>query len=547
MLEHAQMYVKKNSMLYHILVLVVMNSLISCATPIGPTGGPRDTEGPQLIETVPPSGTTNYTNRTFEFQFSEFVNRSTVRTNISIEPDLGLEYSLKWKKKKLIIEFDEKLPDSTTIIITLGADLADTRNNKIGSPITLAVSTGDDIDEGQVLGKIRDATTGANASGKKVLLYRSPIDLSKKATYQAQTDTSGTFRFSYLREGKYQVIFVDDRNRNKIWDTKSETAQPFSKQFINLKKAGKDSLDVIYITQKDTLAPKLQGVGMFSSNRIRLRFNENIKVQSNTELNFLDSLGNNFTRGYPLYVDLKDPFVLFVQSEQPLNETSLYSIKSDGISDIAGNEAVLEEIVFNGSSQEDTTLQRIVEHKTEQGVYPKQSIKVVYAEPINNPAVLDSIVVVEGDVSFNDWPNLRIEDNILFIEPQDSWIEGLDYQFLVWNPATQRRKLLEPEIWDNSELGEIEINISNVDSTEQFKFSLVNEDISFSIDSTLTNTISISNLAPVSYKLTVFKDENMNGIWDSGSIIPYLAPEPFYIQKEVKIQNSFTSEIRIEF
>ncbi len=547
MIKRSQMYVKKIQLLYHILVLLLLVVLSSCATPKAPTGGPKDTEGPRIVETNPKSGTTNFNSNKFEFQFSEYVNRNSVRSNITVEPDLGLEYNLKWKKKKLTLEFDQDLPDSTTIILTLGANVSDIRNNKIGSPITLAISTGDEIDEGGLTGRIRKADTGESLAGGKVLLYRSPIDLTKKATYQAETDTGGVYQFSYLREGRYQAIYVDDRNRNKIWDSTGEQAQVFSKEFIELEKATLDTLDVLYVIQKDTLAPRLQGVGMFSSNRLRLRFNENIHIQDDASISVLDTLQNQFSEAYPLFISKKDPFVLFAQSDSALSESALYTLKSNGITDKAGNSVILTDVEFEGSAQVDTTLQRIMEHRTESGLFPTQSVEIAYATPITEQVVFDSLVVVEGTVSFDDWPALRFNRNKLFIDPQDQWIEGLEYQFLVWNPITQRRKLYEPEIWGLEELGEMTVQVVGDDSTGIYNFSLVNESISFQLDSTFTDSLELQQLAPIGYILTVFKDENGNGNWDIGSVSPYIAPEPYYIQRGIRIRNGFTSDIIIEF
>lgn len=545
--KYKAIFVKKNRSLYHINVLVVLLMCISCATPIAPTGGPRDSVGPKILETSPATGTTNFKGKKFEFQFNEYVNRSSLTGNINIEPDLDLEYSVKWKKKKLIIEFESELPDSSTVILTLGSKIRDTKNNEIGTPITIAVSTGDEIDDGSIIGRIRSAEDGSGDENLKVLLYRMPVDLNERANYQAETDTGGVFRFSYLGEGDYKAFYVDDRNRNKIWDQSSEAAQPFNKEILTLEKEGKDTLDVLYLVKKDTLAPKLQGVGMFSSQRLRLRFNENITVNEGAELTILDSLGNNFSSGYPLFVSREDPFVLFVQTEVPLGASETFSINLQGIGDKAGNTVLSDGISFEGSAQEDTTTQRIIENKTASGLLLNQSVEIVYAGPISDPMIFDSTVVVEGELSFDDWPNIRAERNILYIDPQESWIEGVDYQFLIWNPATQRRKLFNMDIWDAIELGEIEVSVESADSSIAYNYQLENEIASISIDSVFTQSVLIENLPPLNYRLRVYQDINGNGIWDEGSVDPYIAPEPYYIRKNVKVQTGFTSEVIIQF
>jgi hypothetical protein len=289
-------------MLHFILVALMVAGVISCATPQAPSGGPSDNAGPQVEFTIPETGTTNFAGCTFVFQFDEFVRRSSMADAVTVEPDLGIDYELDWRRKELKIVFAENFPDSTTVIVTLGTEVSDTRGNKLGSPITLAISTGDEIDEGKISGRIRLAGNGKSAPNQKVLLYRQPFDYSERASYEAQTDTGGVFQFSYLAAGRYKALFVDDRNRNKIWDQGAESAYPFFKEFITLEKEEQDTLDVIYTTQVDSITPNLQGVGLFSTNRMRLRFSENVRITPNAELTISDSSGTSYTTAYPLYV-----------------------------------------------------------------------------------------------------------------------------------------------------------------------------------------------------------------------------------------------------
>lgn len=541
------MYVNLNRLLYHILVLAVFFGIWSCATPMAPTGGPQDKAGPVVENTIPESGTVNFEGRTFEFYFDEFVNRSNVPNAITVEPDLGISYDISWKRKMMSIEFEDDFPDSTTVIIKLGTDITDTRNNKMSKPITLAVSTGDEIDSGQIMGRIRLAENGESAPDKKVLLYRQPFDLTKRATYQAQTDTGGVFNFSYLSEGTYKALIVDDRNRNKIWDRENESAYPFYEESILLSKSGSDTLDVVYTAQPDTLKPILQGVGLFSQNRMRLRFSENITTQKDVRFNITDSLENNYTTAYPLYISEEEPFVLFAQSEDPLLEEDSYKIDPSGVTDNAGNLPQEDLFEFIGTSQEDTTQQRIIGRDLETDLLVNDSLTIVYAAPISEPEIVDSLVVIEGDIDFDDWPEIMVENNRLIIGPQENWIEGVDYQFLAWNPMTQRRQLFEPNIWDSTEYGEIDIQILDADSTHQHVVSLKDpsgreiKKLEFNRQQTITD------LPPVTYTITVFRDENQDGKWNRGQADPYRSPEKYYIQQNLNVQSGFTSEVQITF
>lgn len=533
--------------MHHINVLLVVTLFFSCAIPKAPTGGPPDKVGPNIEETVPKTGTVNFKGKKFSFEFSEFVNRGTFEKELNIEPELGIGYSVNWRRKTATVEFENELPDSTTIIITVGGNTMDTRSNKMGAPIQLAVSTGDEIDKGQIIGKLKNAETGKAQTGIKVLLYRVPANFLKPATYSAEPDTGGVFNFGYLREGRYKAIAVDDRNRNKIWDKESETARPFNEEFILLSDNGKDTVDVAYWFVSDTLKPKLQAIGLLSSQRLRLRFGEEIRFTPQTEISILDSLGNDYTTAFPLYVPKNDPFLAFAYAREPLLGSTNYKLNFSGITDPSGNEGIGLTESFLGSNQEDTVSQDILSFNGKNGLFPNQSLVVDYTGPITQQEVIDSTVVIEGDVDFKNWANLTIQDNKLTIPPQESWLEGVDYKFLVWNPKTRRRQLIDPDIWDPVNFGGIEISVTSKDSTNQFKLQLFDDKNTYSVDTTFVDFLSLEDIPPIKYTLVIFRDVNGNGIWDYGSVDPYIKPEPYYIQQNINVQQGFTSEIKIDF
>ncbi len=536
-----------NSKILFLLLVFYTIFVCTCATPVGPTGGPRDEIGPQILFTEPESGTTNFDGEEIHFFFDEFVNRGSLNNNITIEPDFGATFDLKWKRKRLTIRFNDPLPDSTTIILTLSGAISDTRGNQIGEPKIVAFSTGDEIDEGSITGRIRNVDTGAGEATRRVALYREPFDLEKPYNYTAETDTGGYFKFSYLKEGNYKAFYFDDRNRNKIWEPPREIGQPFSIDTVSLAKADTLNISELYLQTVDTLAPKLQAVGLLSEKRMRLRFNEDIILADSVNLSIVDTLGNTLNSGFPLFINQEDQFILFAQSDSSLSEDEIYEIKVSGITDEAGNPVLTESVRFNGSSQSDSTLQRIIEVETESGLFPTQPFIVRYASEITNRMVVDSIVVVEGDVTFDDWPIIGVDKNRLFIGPQESWIDGIDYQFLVWNPINQRRALYTPEIWDSNEMGELEISINSEDSTGSFFYLLENENNELAYSGSMELMKVIEDLPPLNYRLTIFKDLNGNLEWDRGEIQPYIQPEPIFIRRSVKIQTGFTAEVFIDF
>ena len=539
-------FVNYNSSWIIAILVLVGAVLVSCATPTSPTGGPPDKKGPEIIRTIPETGTTNFSGQGITLHFSEFVERSSLNQAIVIEPDIGISYNIDWGRKSAEVQFDRQIPDSTTLILTVGTDLSDTNNNGMSSPKKIAVSTGSEIDKGEIVGKVMDAETGEGEEGKRILLYREPYDLTKKADYIASTDTSGQFNFSYLPQGKFKLFWVDDRNRNKIWDPEQERAQPFKKEFVTLEKEDKDTLGTLFSTSVDTTEPTLQGVGLFSSNRMRMRFSEDIVLSDSADIVITDTLGNKYSPAWPLYIQPNEPYILFAHSGDTLSPEASYSVNTTGIFDGSENPVADYTGSFTGSAQEDTTQQRIIKRNTVSGYYPGESFEITYAKPINEPTITDSLKVVEGDSLIDSWSNVDIEQNVLRINPGEQWKDGVEYEVRVWDPAVEDYRKFDPQIWHSSQMGAL--NVMMEDSTlKNVRLRIENEESGFERDTLFTDQVEIDNLPPLSYKVTVYHDRNTNSRWDYGQIDPYVQPEPYYIRKQVPVEKGLTGDLTIEF
>lgn len=518
----------------------------ACATPSSPTGGPPDNDGPVIIYTEPETGTVNFEGRSIILHFSEWLNRASLAQAIVIEPDIGIGYELDWGRKSVEIEFGQAIPDSTTLIVSVGTELRDVNGNEMVSPQKIAVSTGPEIDKGQLVGRVINAKTGEGDEGQRILLYRTPIDLSQTANYITSTDTSGRFEFSYLAEGKYKAFWVEDRNRNKIWERQLELAQPFTREFVELTDSDIDTLGTVYITPVDTTNPELQGVGLFSSQRLRMRFSENIELADQTRITVTDTLGNFYSDAVALYLVPEEPYILFAYSDQPLAEATTYTLDVTGIVDEFGNS--LDEVsqIFTGSAQEDTTQQRIIKRNNLNGYFPTDPVEVTYAKLIEEPAIRDSLKVVVADSLIEKWPNVSVNQNILRISPDPLWEEGVDYQLRVWDPIIDDYRQFSPDVWHKSQMGAL--NIAVADTTLQnIRLRIENEESAVVRDTVFSNHIEIENLPPLTYTVTAYWDQNKNGQWDYGQVEPYIKPEPYFIQPNVTVERSMTGDLTVIF
>lgn len=529
--------------------LCVLGFLIfyGCATPIAPTGGPPDRTPPVIVNTYPDVGTTNFSGDAVRFEFSKFPDRASVRRNVTIEPNLGIQFDVSFSRRSAIVEFDQPLPENTTIIVVLGSDVSDTRNNQMTSSFSLAFSTGPVIDDGNVTARIRDADRGSVDAGERVFLFSEPVDYTRSANYVAQSDTAGSVDFSYLREGQYSAIWVDDINRDRQWNPERERAQPFHEEIFFVEQGEEVDLGTIYIHRPDTTSPRLEGVGLLSEVRLRFRNSEEIFWNNGAEFAIFDSLGDPYTKAFPLFKSQEDSRVVFAEADDALAADNLFSIEQSGFRDRAGNPLQITADPFAGSAEPDTAILRYLSDNITGGLFPDQALDITYSKFIDDEAVADSLIVFEGERAIDNYELIEIRQNKLRILPDGDWAAGIRYRFGVWDPDFMDRRTIEPEIWQRNQLGSIEFNPTDNDTTTPTRLHLRDENNRMEIDTVFTGSIEIRNLAPVNYHAKVFRDVDESGIWDTGSIDPFSAPEPYFLRRNIPIREGFASEVTIEF
>ena len=92
--------------------------LCSCANVIAPSGGPKDTEAPRLLETFPENNTRSFNQSNIIFVFDENIEVNEIN-NILISPYTTNSPKISVNKNKLKLEFEEKLLPNTTYLLSL--------------------------------------------------------------------------------------------------------------------------------------------------------------------------------------------------------------------------------------------------------------------------------------------------------------------------------------------------------------------------------------------------------------------------------------------
>ncbi|MFB3056597.1 MAG: Ig-like domain-containing protein, partial [Ignavibacteriaceae bacterium] len=124
---------------FFLLFTITVLFIYSCASQVPPSGGPLDKTPPTIIKVIPENKSTLVPlHQRIEFEFSEGMTRKGSERAVFISPDPGDRVKLKWKGRRLRIEFSDSLKINRTYVITLGPDLNDAHNNSLTVSQTLA-------------------------------------------------------------------------------------------------------------------------------------------------------------------------------------------------------------------------------------------------------------------------------------------------------------------------------------------------------------------------------------------------------------------------
>lgn len=214
------------NLLVAILAVVIADLLFSrCANPGSPTGGPKDTIPPKLINSNPTNGSINFQEQSITLDFSEYINADKLAQKLIITPKTEITFKHLIKKNQLSIKFDKPFADSTTYSLNFFDGVTDITEKNPAVNLVLAFSTGSYIDSIKVSGTVIDLLTENPSDKFTVGLYplTDSLDyLTQSPLYFTATYDSGTFDISYIKAGLYKILSFNDLNKNLILDPQEE-------------------------------------------------------------------------------------------------------------------------------------------------------------------------------------------------------------------------------------------------------------------------------------------------------------------------------------
>lgn len=204
--------------LKHFSLIVLVLVLASCANRgIGPQGGPKDSIPPVPLKYEPEMGALEFKGKRIEVTFDEYIQLDNVMQNLLMSPPQQNPPDVKARGKKLIVQFQDTLRDSTTYTIDFGRAVCDFREKVPLHGFHYYFSTGSEIDTLEYCGRVYDAENLTPRSGVFVGIHSNLSDsafITEPFLRIARTDSMGFFRIGNIHPGTYRLYAVDDISRD---------------------------------------------------------------------------------------------------------------------------------------------------------------------------------------------------------------------------------------------------------------------------------------------------------------------------------------------
>ena len=193
----------------------------SCANRgIGPQGGPKDTIPPRMVKEQPLNQSVNFHGKKIEITFNEYLQLDNIQQNLLVSPPQQVSPIVKAVGKKVTVEMQEDLIDSTTYTLDFGNAICDYTEKNPMRGYVFAFSTGDRIDSMEVYGRVANAEDLNPVSGLMVGLQANLHDSAFSTlpfTRVARSDSLGEFGIQNLRNGVYRLYALQDQSRDFLY------------------------------------------------------------------------------------------------------------------------------------------------------------------------------------------------------------------------------------------------------------------------------------------------------------------------------------------
>jgi hypothetical protein len=546
--------------------------LAACAKQGAPTGGVKDTRPPGIDSTRSSRNfATNFTGKTLQVTFDEWVTLSDVATQVLVSPPLATKPTpqVTLRGKTVTVEFpeDEILQPNTTYTINFGNAVKDLHEGNPAANLRYVFSTGAYIDSLKVQGVVKNAFTNEGVENITVVLYEKNTDSvlrQQKPFYFAKTNKGGEYLIENVRQGTFKMAAIEDVSNNLKWEEGSERI------------AFPDSL--LRVADSLTRAPVLrlfQGKGLPRRADADARRYGLVRLRYNT---FPDSLviGHSGPEGLRILQERSLDTMLVWYDLPTATAWELYAgrdtVKVKALEKSAFTEKY--KLIFADDAPPATaggkfTRNRITETEAETEKPAKVPPKVIQQSPARRTSLDFSSPIATVDTAKWLLEVDSVARRAFSVTPDSATNRRLHLQYN-WPPGGTATLTLLPgavtdfygvanadtlrrtiAIFNAKQLGGLNLTLDSLQINMPYVLRLmegesaVEEERRFVANAT-SMRFPFANLRTLTYSVQLIEDRNNNGQWDTGHYYKHLQPERVFIRKLEALRPNWEIETTVE-
>ena len=523
--------------------------LVSCAQQVSPNGGDKDVASPKIVKSFPENFSTDYKGNSITLTFDEYVHLKDINNQLIISPPLEKPPQTRIKGKSLIIDFEDKLLDSTTYTFNFGSAVSDiTENNTLDSNL-FVISTGTFLDSLTISGKVESAFLIKPEKDIYVMLYANTEDsvpYKEKPSYITKTKEGGAFQISNIKSGTYRAFALKDLNNNFIFDQPTEQIA-FADSLLVI-----DTNMVLNFLLFEEALEKQYLKKSFAEQYGKFSFVFNRPVE---EIEVLP-IGHTFKKSWFIeeaslkrdtvsywLTDLEglDTLTLRINDNKTIADTTVIAIgkKESKVKAKRGNNTAepLQLLVTNNSNASTFNLNK--------------NLMLQLSHPIIDYNL--SKIILSRGVDTLDFEGLFNDKTLRRFELKHAWMEDSAYQVFI-PPGTFHDifGLTNDTVSINVKTrplkyyGNLKLKYDILNRDHNYIVLLMDEKENIIAENTIKGNeiVNYSFLEPKSYKLKIIYDTNNNGRWDTGNYLKKQAPEKvIYYQEAITVRSNWDMDL----
>ncbi len=570
---------KSTRIKYTIYTLLVLLSFACANRGQGPTGGAKDELPPRFIKSIPTPNQRNVDRKKIELYFDENIKLKDIAKNVIISPPQQRQPQIQAYMRKVVVNLEDTLAENTTYSIDFGQAITDNNEGNVLENMVFSFSTGNSLDTMQISGTLLDAENLNTVKGVNIGIT---TDLSDSAILQkpflriARTDENGKFTIYNVKNGKYKIYALEDKNRDNKYQRGEAIAfdntpyQTSVESYLKSDTIWKDSLtiDTIRLIPTFKYHPDTILLKFFHEEKQR-QYLVKAKRALPHKISFtFNTKAETLPKIKPLNCNWKEVLVEHNLTLDTLNYwlTDSMDIKQDTI--LLQVDYMQTDTAYQLVNQRDTI--RLIDKKKRKNRRKKKKksflkittnirsnfdiyaplqltfntpIKSLNKEKIHLYQYFDTIPKkIDYSITKMDSVGKRFEISKKW-QPETKYELTIDSTAIINIMGQHNDKLNEQfTIKSKSEYSNLQLTLIPFETTAIFQ--LVNkEDKVVRTVKAKPNGTKIAYIEPGEYFIRIFLDKNNNGKWDTGNFLQQLQPESvFYYSKKLTLTKNWDFE-----